>query len=521
MQLVIIHYHWRPGGVRQVVENLLPVLTHDQDLAISGLTLAAGESPPPAWSQAVHASVNPRVPIQWLTEPWLHYTSEWLQMPPPTPETLVTAATKLLHNLPKPAVVLLQNPAVGRHPLIASTLAAACQATHTRLVCHHHDFFFDGRWSRWPEWQAAGLPSLPEAIAASIPSGPDIRHIAVSSKDATWLKTRSPAAWCPNPVEITPVPAEESAQAAAWLRRQLPPEKPVWLVPCRLLRRKNIAEAVLLARLLDPEAVVVTTGGPSSADEAAYARSLHQAAAAGQWPLHLGLLAGTETIGSPHPSVPALMSASATVVVTSLFEGFGLPVMEASSLGIRCLARRAACPDHFPPSHIRTYDDLWIPQALAGGTAERARQRPAWARWKALMPPEAADSLTEPAWWQHDQPISFSRLTFAGQSSVINQCQHETARAALLGLNPWLASFLSSSPPLPLAPMMTSTIEPTTVASALRAVPRLQPQNHDSSHHPTPFAANPPAGPPAYRLHQVNSFPLLWPGGDAFESTSS
>ena len=43
MQLVIIHYHWRPGGVRQVVENLLPVLTHDQDLAISGLTLAAGE----------------------------------------------------------------------------------------------------------------------------------------------------------------------------------------------------------------------------------------------------------------------------------------------------------------------------------------------------------------------------------------------------------------------------------------------------------------------------------------------
>jgi hypothetical protein len=195
--------------------------------------------------------------------------------------------------------------------------------------------------------------------------------------------------------------------------------------------------------------------------------------------------------------------------------------MEASSLGVRCLARRAACPDHIPPSHIHTYDDLWIPQVLAGGTLEMARQRPAWTRWKALMPPEAAQTLPEPAWWQHDQPISFSRLTFAGQSSVINQCQHETARAALLGLNPWLASFLSSSPPLPLAPMMTSTIEPTTVASALRAVPRLQPQNHDSSHHPTPFAANPPAGPPAYRLHQVNSFPLLWPGGDAFESTSS
>jgi glycosyltransferase involved in cell wall biosynthesis len=517
MQLVIIHYHWRPGGVRQVVENLLPVLTHDQDLAISGLTLAAGEPPPPTWSQTVQASVNPRVPIQWLTEPWLRYASEWLQIPPPTPETLVTAATKLLHHLPKPAVVLLQNPAVGRHPLIASTLAAACQATHTRLVCHHHDFFFDGRWSRWPEWQAAGLSSLPQAITASIPSGPDIRHIAVSSKDAAWLKSRSPAAWCPNPVETTPVHAAESTQAAAWLRHRLPPEKPVWLVPCRLLRRKNIAEAVLLARLLDPEVVVVTTGGPSSADEATYARALHQAAAAGQWPLHLGLLAGTETIGSPHPSVPALMSASTAVIVTSLFEGFGLPVMEASSLGVRCLARRAACPDHIPPSHVHAYDDLWIPQALAGGNVEISRQRPAWARWKALMPPEAAHNLPEPAWWQHDHPISFSRLTFAGQSTVINQCQHQAARAALLLLNPWLATFLSSSPSHPPPPVVTSTLEPTTVASALRADPSLQPQNHGSSHRPTPAAANPPAS----RLHQVNSFPLLWPGGDTFESASS
>ena len=365
------------------------------------------------------------------------------------------------------------------------------------------------------------MSSLPEAIAASIPSGPDIRHIAVSSKDAAWLQSRSPAAWCPNPVKTTPIPAEESTQAAAWLRRRLPPEKPVWLVPCRLLRRKNIAEAVLLARLLDPEAVVATTGGPSSADEATYARSLQQAAAAGQWPLHLGLLAGPETIGSPHPSVPALMSVSAAVIVTSLFEGFGLPVMEASSLGVRCLARRAACPDHIPPSHVHAYDDLLIPQALAGGTVEIARQRPAWARWKALMPPEAARNLPEPAWWQYDQPISFSRLTFAGQTTVINQCQHQAARASLLLLNPWLAAFLSSSPSQPPPSVVPSTLEPTTVAAALRADPRLQPHIHGSSHRPTPFATNPPACPPASRLHQVNSFPLLWPGGDAFESASS
>jgi hypothetical protein len=69
--------------------------------------------------------------------------------------------------------------------------------------------------------------------------------------------------------------------------------------------------------------------------------------------------------------------------------------------------------------------------------------------------------------------------------------------------------------------VMHSTLEPTTVTSALRADPSLQPQNQGSSHRPTPFAVSPPAYPPASRLHQVNSFPLLWPGGDAFASTSS
>jgi hypothetical protein len=195
--------------------------------------------------------------------------------------------------------------------------------------------------------------------------------------------------------------------------------------------------------------------------------------------------------------------------------------MEASSLGVRCLARRAACPDHIPPSHVHAYDDLLIPQGLAEGTVEISRQRPAWARWKALMPPEAARNLPEPAWWQHDQPISFSRLTFAGQSTVINQCQHQAARAALLLLNPWLATFFSSSPSQPPPSVVPSNLEPTTVASALRADSSLQPHIHGSSRRPTPFAANPPACPPASRLHQVNSFPLLWPGGDAFESASS
>ncbi|OYV85625.1 MAG: hypothetical protein B7Z73_13210, partial [Planctomycetia bacterium 21-64-5] len=45
-----------------------------------------------------------------------------------------------------------------------------------------------------------------------------------------------------------------AARYCRWLSEQLGDDAPVWLMPCRLLRRKNLAEALLLARWLRPEA---------------------------------------------------------------------------------------------------------------------------------------------------------------------------------------------------------------------------------------------------------------------------
>ena len=115
----------------------------------------------------------------------------------------------------------------------------------------------------------------------------------------------------------------------------------MWLLPCRLLRRKNIAEALLLTRWLRPEAWLVTTGGVSSAEEQAYADGLAAAAQTHGWRLRLGILHGDE---SQKPSVPELLAASEAVLLTSLQEGFGLPYLEAAAASAS--ARGASVAQH-------------------------------------------------------------------------------------------------------------------------------------------------------------------------------
>jgi hypothetical protein len=52
------------------------------------------------------------------------------------------------------------------------------------------------------------------------------------------------------------------------------PGAPLWVVPCRVLRRKNIGEALLITRWLRPEAHLVVTGSASSSDEVPYSQRL-------------------------------------------------------------------------------------------------------------------------------------------------------------------------------------------------------------------------------------------------------
>lgn len=500
MHLLVVHYHWRPGGVRHVVESAIQSLAADPRSPVRHCRLAAGEPPPEPWARSLQDAAGPDLPLDWVTEPWLAYASEGPGGPEDQRDALVAAATRLVRRLPAPRTVLLENPAVGRHPWISHAFAEACAATGTRLLCHHHDFFIDGRWAHWAAWTARGHGSLTDALAHALPAGPHLTHLTVTARDTAWVSRFVPAVFCPNPVAAAAPPsAAEISRARTWLHHALGSTAPVWLCPTRTLRRKNLLEAALLARLLAPDAAVATTAGVSSPAETRYARALEEAAARGDIRLALGLRAAAEAAGRPAPSIPSLMAASDAVVVPSLFEGFGLPVLEASNLGIRCLARLDACPDGRPPPGVCAYDEIRVPWDLGGGKAERARQETAWLHWRHLMPTAAAAALPDPPWWTGAATIPFSRLTLEGQLETLRACQHPETAAAMRALNPGLPPAPARpSPPPPAAPPATTLID------QLRAA--------------TPAAAAPVSVSPHvlldHRLAWANHYPLLWPGGD-------
>jgi glycosyltransferase involved in cell wall biosynthesis len=444
VKLIIVHHHLRPGGVRRVIELATPHLLQYGPEPIRAVVLAVGEPPAPEWLAEFRQRLR-STPVHLHVQPAFGYASE-LGLDGSTLQQRVRAAVNaLLRNAARqPSLIWAHNLGLGRNLCLAHELAAACHRAGLPLVVHHHDWWFDQRWHHWAGIVDLGFRSLHVAAAATLPASAWITHLAINRADAAVLERHFPdrAGWLPNPSEppVTLPPARVAA-TRAWLHAQLGESAPVWLMPCRLLRRKNIAEALLLTRWLRPEAWLVTTGGVSSAEEQPYADALAAAARTHRWRLRLGILEGVQ---QHKPTIPELLAASEVVLLTSLQEGFGLPFLEAASAGRPLLAR--LLPNIAPDLHTfglrfpQAYTDLWVDPGLFDWCAERWRQRQAFAAWKNLLPRAAARLVGQPALLAADlppAPVPFSRLTLAAQLEVLARPMQESwARCA--PLNPWL-----------------------------------------------------------------------------------
>jgi glycosyltransferase involved in cell wall biosynthesis len=185
----------------------------------------------------------------------------------------------------------------------------------------------------------AGFRNLAEVARTVFAGAPTIRHVLINRADTRLSQTHlRRAAWLPNLTEPHSSPPVGRVRAARrWIEARLGVAAPIWLLPCRVLRRKNIAEALLLMRWLRPEAWLVTTAGVSSADEMDYAERLTDTARRHRWPLRLGVLRH----GHPdRPGMAECSAASEVVLLTSIQEGFGLPYLEAAAAGRPLIARR-------------------------------------------------------------------------------------------------------------------------------------------------------------------------------------
>jgi glycosyltransferase involved in cell wall biosynthesis len=444
VQLIIFHSHFRPGGVRRVIELATPHLIKHWPERIRRVVLATGEAPEGSWLRLFRKKLQ-GIPVSLLVQPVLGYASEQA----PGDKNLRRDASNAIMALVREALrdqslIWAHNLGLGRNLYVARELTFTCHACNIPLIAHHHDWWFENRWHHFAAMREPGFCKLDAVANAILPASSCIAHAAINSADAAVLEKHFDglAGWLPNPVELEEPPSPERvAEARSWLRQRLGNEAPVWLLPSRLLRRKNIAEALLLTRWLRPEAWLATTGGVSSPEEQIYADTLAQAAQSQGWPLRLGILQGDQNAKS---TMPELLAASEAVVFTSLQEGFGLPYLEATAahrpLVARMLPNMAPDLKAFGFSFSQSYKEIRVDPALFNWHAEHDRQARLFAEWKGLMPDSAACLVGKPAVLaagKQPRPVPFSRLTLTAQLEVLSQPVASSWEKSV-ALNPFL-----------------------------------------------------------------------------------
>jgi len=444
VRLVVIHYHLRPGGIRRIIELALPHLVRESPRPVTRVVIATGRHADRQWHHDL-AKQLPGVPVEVMIEPSFSYLSEQRGSPRRIERRIRAALGKIFAGAgAENCLVWAHNLGVGRNLLLSRELATACAARDITLVSHHHDWWFDNRWARWPEMHAAGFRTLAAPARAVFPERGKVLHAAINHADAQILSRHfgKGSVWLPNLTEpASPSSAAKVRAARRWLKgRTGRDSSPVWLLPCRTLRRKNLAEAMLLTRWLRPEAWLVVTGSASSSGERPYLHALERAAQKHHWRLRLGVLAGDE---SRKPSVAELLAVSEAVLLTSVQEGFGLPYLEAAAARRPLIARRlpniAPDLDQFGFCFSQAYDDILIAPGLFDWRAERTRQRQLFRDWRAKMPSLARRLVSAPVVLaaKCPCPVPFSRLTLTAQLEVLARPARESWPACL-PLNPFL-----------------------------------------------------------------------------------
>jgi glycosyltransferase involved in cell wall biosynthesis len=435
--LVVIHYHWRPGGVRRVVELTLPAIAEAAGTSLKRITLLSGgtESERPELGTL-------GIPTDFIHEPACDYFSNQAETPESISEKIQRALWRVMEgSAASRTLIWFQNPALARNAILCREVAKISKEAGTALILHHHDFWCAGRWARWNELKQCGFHDLSSGADILFASATRSVHAGINLQDFQTLTRCFPASafHLPNPVLRPAASSPANIDAAkAWVAKELKSEAQLWIYPTRFLRRKNLLEAILLTRWLRPDAILATTSGQYSQDEANYAHDIKQATAKHGWCVHFGLL---DKPGAPR--VADLLQLAEAVVHTSVQEGFGMTFVETAASGTPLVAREipAVMPDlaamgfKFP----QLYEDIQIAPGLfdveaeiqrLARLAESARERLP-VPFQKIFPDLAADA---------GGPFSFSRLTRQAQMEVLSHRPAESW-SACERLNPCLEKF--------------------------------------------------------------------------------
>lgn len=376
--LIVFHYHLLRGGVRTALLRSLQCLAQEGWTSGRRVILAVGRV---EGSRSFAHTLQALVPdvsvivdsrLDYRDAPWPD-AAAFFQDVRALSETMLSWADGS-------ALFWLHNPTLGKNPLVTvAWKEAACRAWAEGIPCrflyHIHDFPECGRMQNMERlrrcWKEGGIVEI-------YPTVPNTAYAVLNAMDRNrLLRCGLPperVSWLPNvliPSSSPPAPLADSRRKAvetaladyALLHRYVfDPGRPQWLLPIRLIRRKNVMEALFLATLHPDGPQVLVTLDATSAQEKPYAEAVKQFVRHKRLPCVIGF--GADLVGSAFSFEELLMFCDA-VVTTSLLEGFGFTFLEGPLQGRPLLGRNL--PDVTAdfaavgfPGH-RLYDTLPVP----------------------------------------------------------------------------------------------------------------------------------------------------------------
>ncbi len=343
--VVIVHYHLRRGGVTRVIETAAECL---RKAGIRHLILSGSEP-----------ESGRRLPVRVI--PRLDYRDPPAK--PVRPESLLRSMRNAVREEfgSGEFVWHLHNPSLGINPTVTSLVRRLAESGDP-MVLQHHDFAEDGR----PEHHAAIVD--PDAI---YPIAPQIRHAFINSRNARQLVA---AGLPPGQADVLPNAITMPARTKPPTRR---PEHPLLLYPVRGIRRKNLGELFLLARLSPAGTRFATTLAPANPRWQPIHRDWLDYAEETGLPVMLGAVERLAPAPRAGKTFASWIRHATHFVTTSVSEGFGLGFLEPATLGKPLIGRHlATLGEDFALEGIqpgRLYDRLLVPEKWVG--LERLRQR--------------------------------------------------------------------------------------------------------------------------------------------------
>jgi hypothetical protein len=340
--LIIIHYHFLAGGVRSAIKNGLVALAQSGWLPQRLLRVLTGRTD--GVREFIRSLGQCGIQVEIEVDPRLDYSDRiW-----PDRDTFWNEASTLaawfLGQARGTSLFWAHNPTLGKNPLVTAGLMIAGQgqtarASECRFLYHIHDFPECGRlWNIKNLRRCWGGGGLQDFYPVSGNFGFGVLNKADAEKLALAGIPDERIFLLPN--AVTSGRAEKGRAREAILpalqdyARQhgyrFEPDRPWWTLPVRLIRRKNVVEALLLAAIAAEPPQLLVTLDANSEPERPYAEAVKELFKRQDHAAVVGF--GHELVGRLF-DFDDLLLASDAVVTTSLMEGFGFSFLEGANRG--------------------------------------------------------------------------------------------------------------------------------------------------------------------------------------------